>query len=269
MELLHFTGKANCSGLPCKHTVSNQLPNGVKMAVDLELGVDTNVSPSLHPQVVASLEDFDDDTSGHLDQVVQAFQAAYQAIGKVHSGREAIKTDPTLTEAAQVLRVADAAERTYREAASRFDKVTKNIEAGVALLEKELTTPLETRTSHPLSQEVRGYLRELKANGKSPLDFVRQAIESGDSETVSAALGAPPYLSGLTPEMHAVLLRMHHERSNPIGAKRLRAMKGALELLGSNAPLLHNELQKAIGVPLHEVEKYRSAKARTDKAFGS
>jgi hypothetical protein len=239
------------------------------VAVDLGLGVDTNVSPSLHPQVVASLEDFDDDTSGHLQQVVDAFQSAYQAVAKVHSGREAIKTDPTLTEAAQVLRVADAAERTYKDAAARFDKVTANMQAGIAVLEKELTTPLETRTAHPLSVEVRSYLRGLQDAGKSPLNFVKQAIESGDSETVSAALGAPAYLSGLTPEMQTVLLRMHHEKSNPIGAKRLRAMKGALELLNSNAPKLHTELTKAVGVAPHEVEKYRAAVARTTKAFAS
>lgn len=239
------------------------------MAVDLGLGIDTNVTPSLHPQVVAGLEDFDDDTSGHLQQVVEAFQLAYTAVAKVHSGREAIKTDPTLTEAAQVLRVADHADKVFKDAAARFDKVTANLNTGVALLESELTKPLETRTAHPLSVEVRNYLRGLQAEGKSPLNFVRQAIESGDSETVSAALGAPAYLSGLTPEMQTVLLRMHHEKSNPVGAKRLRAMKAALELLGSNAPLLHKELEKAVGVPHHEVEKYRAAVARTTKAFAS
>jgi hypothetical protein len=239
------------------------------VAVDLGLGIDTNVTPSLHPQVVASLEDFDDDTSGHLQQVVDAFHSAYTAVAKVHSGREAIKTDPSLTPAAQVLRVADAAERTYKEAASRFDRVTQNMTAGIALLEKELTTPLETRTAHPLSVEVRNYLRGLEAAGKSPLNFVKQAIETGETEVVSAALGAPAFLSGLTPEMQTVLLRMHHEKTQPLAAKKLRAMKGALELLETNAPKLHLELQRAIGVPPHEVEKYRAAKARTDKAFAS
>jgi len=204
-----------------------------------------------------------------LDQVVQAFQAAYVGIAKVHSGREAIAGDVTLTEAAQVLRVAEAAERTYRESAARFDKVTANMQAGIAQLEKELTTPLETRTAHPLSVEVRTYLRGLVDAGKSPLDFVRQAIESGDGETVSAALGAPAYLSGLTPAMQAVLLRQHHIKSNPVGAKRLAGMKAALELLGSNAPLLHVELQKAIGVPDWKVKEFRAAKAKTDKAFAS
>ena len=239
------------------------------MARDLGLGVDTAVTPSLHPQVVASLEDFDDDTSGHLQQVVEAFTAAYEGIGKIHSARQAAENDASMTPAAVTLRTSDAADRVFKDAAARFDRVHANMQAGISQLEKDLTTPLETRTAHPLSIEVRNYLRGLREAGKSPLDFVRQAIESGDSETVSAALGAPAYLSRLTPEMQTVLLRMHHEKSNPIGAKRLRAMKGALELLHNNAPKLHLELEKAIGVPQHKVKAFREAKARTDKAFAS
>ena len=239
------------------------------MAVDLGMGIDTAVTPSLHPQTVASLDEYDDSTSGHLQQVVEAFQLAYEGVGRVHSGRDAAQADPTMTEAMVVLRTADAADRTFKDAAARFDRVTANMKAGVALLEKELTTPLETRTAHPLSVEVRNYLRGLKEAGKSPLDFVRQAIESGDSETVAAALGAPAYLAGLTPEMQAVLLRIHHEKSNPVGAKRLRAMKGALELLHNNAPKLHLELEKAIGCEPWKVREYRAAKQRTDKAFAS
>ena len=52
------------------------------MARDLELGVDANVTPSLHPQVVASMEDYDDETSGYLDPVLEAFQQAYEQLGK-------------------------------------------------------------------------------------------------------------------------------------------------------------------------------------------
>ncbi|MGL5011215.1 MAG: hypothetical protein ACRC6I_15155 [Paracoccaceae bacterium] len=116
-----------------------------------------------------------------------------------------------MTEATVVLRTADAADRTYKDAAGRFDKVTANMRAGITLLEKELTTPLETRTAHPLSVEVRAFIRGLQATGGSPMEFVRRAIESGENEVVAAALGAPAFLSGLTPEMQTVLLRMHHE----------------------------------------------------------
>lgn len=53
------------------------------MAVDLELPVDTRVTAGLHPQSIASLEDYDYDTRGHLEQAVEAFRAAYEGAGKV------------------------------------------------------------------------------------------------------------------------------------------------------------------------------------------
>ena len=237
------------------------------MAIDLGLGIDTSVTPALHPQVVASLEDYDDETRGHLDQVVQAFTFAYENVSRVHSGREAIKTDPTLTEAAQVLRVADAADRVFKDAAAKFDKVTANISSGIRTLEAELTTPVVARASHVISTEIRAHVKAMQ--GLKGIDFVRAAIERGDADSVSAVLGAPPYLSGLTPEAQTTLLVMWNEKSNPVAAKRLRAMKGALHLLSTNAPKLHVELQKAIGAPAHEVAQFRAAKARTDKAFAS
>ena len=237
------------------------------MAIDLGLGIDTSVTPALHPQCVASLEDYDESSAGHLDQVVQAFKFAYENVSRVHSGREAIKTDPTLTEAAQVLRVADAADRVSKDATARFDKVAANMQAGIALLEKDLTTPVVARASLVISSEIRAHVKSMP--GIKSLDFVRAAIERGDADSVSAVLGAPPYLSGLTPEAQTTLLVMWNEKSNPAAAKRLWAMKGALDLLSTNAPKLHVELQKAIGAPAHEVQQYRAAKARTDKAFAS
>jgi hypothetical protein len=99
--------------------------------------------------------------------------------------------------------------------------------------------------------------------------FIRRAIVQGDEVTVSSVLGAPPYLSGLTAEFQKIYTRMWHEKANPLAAKRIRAMQGALDLLGTNAPLITKELERAIGVPPFKVKQYREAKARADKAFAS
>lgn len=237
------------------------------MAVDLELGVDTRVTAGLHPQSVASLEDYDEDTKGHLEQVVQAFTVAYEGAGKVFDARAAAATDPTLTEAAQLIRTQDMADKVFQRAAAAFDKVSANLQSGIALIEKELTTPVQSRAVHSIAVEIRNYVRGLKAEGGSPMDFVRNAILSGDLDGASAALGAPPYLSGLTPEAQAVLLRMYHEKNNPVAAKRQRAMKAALDLVGQRSGLLFKDLEKAVGVPPHRVKALKDAKAKADKAF--
>jgi len=96
------------------------------MARDLELGIDERVTPSLHPQVVASLEDFDSDTEGELQQVVEAFTHAYETVGKVLDAREAVENDLTLTPADRVLRVADVADKVMERATRAFDKAAAN-----------------------------------------------------------------------------------------------------------------------------------------------
>lgn len=233
------------------------------MAVDLELGVDTRVTAGLHPQSVASLEDYDDDTKGHLEQVVQAFTVAYEGAGKVFDARAAAATDPTLTEAAQLIRTQEMADKVFQRAAAAFDKVSANLQSGIALIEKELTTPVQSRAAQTIAVEIRNYIRTVK----SPMDFVRNAIVTGDVDSASAALGAPAYLSGLTPEAQAALLRMFHEKQNPALVKRQRAMQSALDLVGQRSGLLFKELEKAVGVPPHRVKALKDAKAKADKAF--
>lgn len=233
------------------------------MAVDLELGVDTRVTAGLHPQSVASLEDYDDDTKGHLEQVVQAFTVAYEGAAKVFDARAAAATDPTLTEAAQLIRTQDMADKVFQRAAAAFDKVSANLQSGIALIEKELTTPVQSRAAQTIAVEIRNYIRTVK----SPVDFVRNAIVTGDVDSASAALGAPAYLSGLTPEAQAVLLRMFHEKQNPALVKRQRAMQSALDLVGQRSGLLFKDLEKAVGVPPHRVKALKDAKAKADKAF--
>ena len=218
------------------------------MAVDLELGVDQRVTPSLHPQVVASIEDYDDETKGELQQVVEAFTHAYTVVGQVFDARDAVESDLTLTPADRVLRVADVAEKVMDRATRAFDKAAANMRSGIANIEKELTTPVQSRAAHTIAVEVRAYIRGLKAEGKSPVDFVRNAIMTGDTDTAMSALGAPAYLSGLDPNAQAVLLRMFHEKNNPALVKRQRAMQAASDLLDRNSGLIFQSIDKAVGV---------------------
>ncbi|WP_157971131.1 hypothetical protein [Pseudogemmobacter bohemicus] len=53
------------------------------MEQDLGMGVDTRISPSFHPQVIASMDEFDVDTQPVLQQAVDAFTSVYEGLGKV------------------------------------------------------------------------------------------------------------------------------------------------------------------------------------------
>ncbi|WP_323042035.1 hypothetical protein [Gemmobacter sp.] len=247
------------------------------MAVDLEVDVDTRVSPSLHPQVVASMNDYDDDTKGVLGQVVTAFDTAYQGIRKVHDARAAAAQDPTMTEQAQLVRTQDMADRMFKQAAGALDKAHANLKANIALMETQLSAPVSTEAAGTYGKEIRAHVRGLadrqgastldKRPGQTALGFVRQAIEGGDHMTAAAVLGAPAYLSGITPDMQRTLTRMYREKHSPVEAKRLRAMQAALDMIHQRGPMLFTELEKAVGAPPHKVQALRAAKAKADKAF--
>lgn len=235
------------------------------MSVNLGLGVNVLVSPSLHPQNVASLEDYDSETEGELAQVVDAFKHAYEDVGRCHAARQAAAADPSMTEAAAVLRTAEHADKVLQSATARFDRASKNMKAGIDLIEKELNAPVIARASHVISTEVRAHCKGLTTGQR--MGFVTAAIDRGDADTVSAILGAPSYLSGITDDMKGALLRMWNSKTNPGAVKRQRAMQAALDLLDRNAPLIFGQLEKAVGKKPHEVRAYREAKARADKAF--
>jgi hypothetical protein len=242
------------------------------------------VTLDLHPQVVASLPDFDESTRGELQQVVDAFDAGYQGVRKVRAVKESAMADPTLTPAAQILAAADTSDRVFAQAAAKFDRATANLTSGIKTLEAELSAPLTQRAAHTISVEIRSYVRGLaeaantstvdKRPRQSAMGFIQAAIAAGDSDTVAAVCGGPAFLSGITPEMQATFKRLWHEKQNPTASKRIRAMQAALDLIGERSGRLHTELEKVVGHledPKSRRKIYpaelRKLKAQSAKAF--
>jgi hypothetical protein len=135
----------------------------------------------------------------------------------------------------------------------------------IAGLESDLSQPLEGRGVGAMSGEIRSYVHSLPEGQR--MGFIQKAIEAGDERTVGAVLGGVPYLSGITPEMATMLLRLYHEKTNPRAAKQLRAAKAGLELIGERGGLLFGEMEKAVGAKQAKVQKLRAAKAAAEKSF--
>lgn len=174
------------------------------MAVELGMGVDTRVSPSFHPQNIAVLEDFDDDTQPALQQVVDAFASVYTHMGKVHDAREAAAANTAWNEDQRTIKVQEATDRAFAKFAPQLTTVFHAMRNNVAALEKELMAPVEAQASHTVSVEIRAHVKGLaerqgtstvdKRAGQSALGFVQEAIRDGDNKTATAVLGAPAYL---------------------------------------------------------------------------
>lgn len=227
--------------------------------------IDTRVTPSFHPETVQALDGYDDDTASILSGVESAFTDAYVSIGRVHDARNAAKTNPTWNEAQQIIEVASFADKLTANLAKKFDSATANLTRVVEGLERDLSQPIEGKGVGAMAGEIRSYVHSLPEGQR--MGFIQKAIDAGDERTVGAVLGGVPYLSGITPEMQAVLLRQYHEKTNPRAAKQLRAAKAGLELLGERGGLVFGEMEKAVGAKQAKVQKLRAAKAAAEKSF--
>lgn len=208
--------------------------------------IDTRVTPSFHPGTVQAIEEYDSDTASILAGTEAAFNEAYIGVGRVHDTSAASKRNPAWTEANALVETANFADKVFANVAKRFDGATKNLTSVIEGLERDLSQPLADAGVGGMSAEIRAYVKSLPDG--SQMSFIRNAIEAGDERTVGAVLGGVAYLSGITPETQNVLLRLHHEKSNPRAAKQLRAAKAGLELLGQRGGLLFGEMEKAVGV---------------------
>ena len=227
--------------------------------------IDVRVTPSLHPINVREIDGYDDETSTLLGPTESAFAHAYEELIKVHDASEIVRADPTLTEAAAVVKAADFADRTFATIAKRFDSAVANLNVVIGSIEQELSAPVESRASNSLSAEIRAYCKALPDGER--MSFVTQAIKDGDQRTATAVLGGPAYLSGITGDMQSLLTRMFHEHHSPLAAKRLKAAKGALALIGERSGLVFREMEKSVGADPKKVAKFRAAAAKTAKAF--
>jgi hypothetical protein len=227
--------------------------------------IDTRVTPSFHPDTVQAIDEYDEDTASILAGTEAAFNEAYIGVGRVHDARESGKTNPAWNEAAALIETQNFADKVTANLAKRFDSATANLTRVIEGLERDLSQPIEGKGVGAMAGEIRTYVHSLPEGQR--MGFVQKAIEAGDDRTVGAVLGGVPYLSGITPQMQEILLRLHHEKTNPRAAKQLRAAKAGLELLGERAPLLFKEMETAVGAPQVKVQQLRAAKAKAEKSF--
>jgi len=227
--------------------------------------ISINVTPSLHPDNVKSIDGYDADTEAVLAPTVTAFSEAYQAVVAVHAAREAAKTNPAWNEAQVVIETDNLARRKTEQVTRNFDAVRGNLVKGIAHIEAELTAPVTAKAADGIARDIRAHAKAMTTEERHK--FVQDALDSGDEITMSSLLGAPAYLSGLTADFQHTYTRLWREKVAPDMAKRLRAMVGAKELIERNGPLLFGAMEKAVGAPPHKARALREAKTAAEKHF--
>ncbi|WP_343115447.1 hypothetical protein [Ostreiculturibacter nitratireducens] len=214
--------------------------------------IDTRVSIDLHPETVMKLDGVDADTAPFIAPAVEAFEGAYSYLTSIHEVRAAAFADPTLTPEAALLRTDDYAAGKLAAVTQRFDNTIARFTTTIKSLESDLSASVKELAGKAVSSEVRSHMKASKDRVK----LMEQALAEKDDEVLSAVLGAPPMLSGLSRELHAVFLRAYNEQRKPEASKRLKALTAARSHLENRGGLILREMERAVGtVPVIKQDK--------------
>lgn len=197
--------------------------------------------------------------AGYVPEVVGALEAMRDALAVVIDAREKVKKDPTLTQAAMALAVADYADGKMPTATRKLDAAMKVMDARIAEAEASLRIGIAGSATGSMASEVRAHVKAMK-NGAERMKFMRGLIDSGDTESVAAVLKAKPFLSGLSDAEANLLLHDVNVAARPELPARIAFMKQARDHLErTSAPfILH--MQRAVGVRAETVQRLRAAK---------
>jgi hypothetical protein len=220
--------------------------------------------PGLHPKNVELIEGIEGH-EGYVRSAIDAFGHIHGALQRLSDAREKLRGDSSRTDANKVLLLAVEAEKLQTAATLKFDTARKNLTDGIAGIEQMLNGPLVDKANNQISGEIRSYLRALPDDKRAVA--INKAIEQKDVTVLQACLGAPPMLSGLSPELQAHYTRKYRELTAPEQATRLRVMRDALELVEQRAGLVLTETEKALGARWNVVQKLRKTSSATEQAL--
>ncbi|PLP98742.1 hypothetical protein [Cupriavidus pauculus] len=226
--------------------------------------INADVTPSLHPSVIEAVDGYEQ----HMAFVVEArntFDETYKTLAAIHDARRAVADDPTMTDTAKLLAMGDFAEKQSEKLFRKFDGAVARLTLAVRDHESKLTAPVQQAAAAPVAAEIRAHVKAMKQGERA--SFMNDALKAGDTQTITAVLGAPSYLSGLTEVEKQVHTRAYHSKANPDLSARLAIMTKAKELLEQRGPLVHGELERAIGGSWAKVSAARQAANKSKAAF--
>lgn len=211
---------------------------------------------------ITSLEGYDEHGAG-LSLAVSAFDAMHAAVASIIDARRKSDLDPTLhNEAAKVLKVSLYADKLTEAALKQADAAHRTIRSQIKVIEGELQRAVEANTTGQMATEIRAHCK----SHPNPIQFVSQLISIRDARSVSALLGAPSFLAGLTDEMKTVLTRQWNAERDPTLSAKLKLFEKASERLERAGVLLMTTAERAMGVKYPVIQRLRAEQAAA--AFG-
>jgi hypothetical protein len=132
------------------------------------------------------------------------------ALSTLYDGAAAINT--TAERVQDKARLASAAQPYAERALASAGRALATMRAQVGHLDREIASALRPTVDPTLAGQIRSHWAR---QGAGALPGLRAAIDQGDLATIGAVLGAPAYLSGLSPESMALLRDIAARRLAP------------------------------------------------------
>jgi len=227
--------------------------------------VKAGVSPTLHPANITGITGYEEH-KGYVVHSVTALDSAYQSVDAVIVAKRKLAIDESRTPKARIVEVAQLAEKYSAKLQKSFELSWDKLHAGINHIDELLSEPMEQQAGTGIiNGEIRAHAKSLKPDERNKL--IADALQSGDSKTIAALLGAPAYLSGLRDVEKDRYTRMYHESTNPDLTKRLEVMRQAKEKLEQARPVIFKELERAVGASKFEIEKLKAASSEAEAAL--
>lgn len=227
--------------------------------------VETRISLTLQPDVYREVEGYEQHAQ-FVGCVVNAVNDAFVTLGKIHDARRLADSNGAWTEEQKLLNVGRTASEQKARILKKVELAERDLAANIAHTKQLLSEPLMEKAGlGSLNGEVRSYARSLDRAGRSAL--IRDALASDDEATLSALLGAQPFLSGLTKVDQDHYLYLYHSKRNPHLVARLETMERFREKASQIAPVVHLQFDKAVGAKSTVVEAIKSANDQAEAAL--
>ncbi len=256
------------SQTPLDRAISAARGRPTPVAPSLRSGVEPMLrpSPAFDARVIAALPDYDEETRPYVGLAETALDQCRISLERVIAARQGSLMRPDWNEAMQVLNVAVEADKHSKAATDALTKAHHGLTQSIKQTEDMLRTPINTGANTPVAVEIRAYMRGLKSEERGKA--MHAAVQKGDMTTLSAVLGGPAYLSGLSDEMQGEYLRQHHLVRDPAAAKRLALMRAALEKVEAiNVAMWQSSVEQAMGVRMTTVQRLRGQRDAAERKF--
>lgn len=226
----------------------------------MSVPVNSRVTPALDPEVYLAVEGVNDSTRGYIDDVVSFCNDAYATLGKLHSAKELVDSNPAWTDAQKVLMMTGETAKQKARLANKLDRVCRDLNSRISHTEAELLRPVQVAAANPLAAEVRQHFKTLKNGERSKL--IREALATDDDATLQAVLGAQAFLSGMVSTDSEHFIGLYHRKRQPHLVERLEVMvrvKDLMDRSGANGSAFHKAFNVVLGASPNDASAIEKA----------